>query len=72
MYTIYSKKKIMAKPSAFDKERLAHINNLMAELHDSCNDIYEHLVDRDFKQLTIEVNKLISNLNDIKISIDDE
>ena len=62
----------MPKPSAFDRERLAHINSLMGELHDSCNDIYENLVDRDFKQLTVEVNKLISTLNDIKISIDDE
>ena len=39
----------MKKISAFDSERLIRINILMDGIHDSCNNIYEHLVDGEFR-----------------------
>jgi phage terminase Nu1 subunit (DNA packaging protein) len=62
----------MAKTPAYDKERLAYINQLMEGIHESCNDIYESLVDRDFDSLEVEVNNLMSTLKDIKDSLGDE
>lgn len=52
-----------------DVIRLRHINFLMDELHDSLNDIYESLVDKDIEQLNIELKNLISKLKEIS---DDE
>ena len=39
------------EPSAYDKERIAHINFLMDVINDSASEIYESLVDRDFETL---------------------
>jgi hypothetical protein len=58
--------------SAYEKERLSHINNKMDEMYDHLDSIYELLVDREFDGLDIVVNNLIEELNDIKISITDE
>lgn len=58
----------MGKPSAFDRERLIHINHLMDGFHSSCNEIYEHLVDRDFERLSSEINKLILELKELSAS----
>ena len=44
----------------------------MGGLHDSCDSIYECLVDRDFKELRSIITELTSVLNDIEISIKDE
>lgn len=49
--------------------RLRNINFLMDELHDSLNDIYECLVDREISQMNIHVKKLITKLEDLS---DDE
>lgn len=62
----------MAKPTAYDNERLNYINQLMGGLHDSLNSIYEHLVDRDFESLNKELTKIMSDLKDIKLSIEDD
>lgn len=62
----------MAKLSALENERLTHINYLMEGIHDSCDSIYECLVDRDFKELRSIITELTSVLNDIEISIKDE
>jgi len=62
----------MTKPSAFENERLNHINNLMDNINDSTSDIYEHLVDREFDKLLVCLNDLISQLEDIKNSLQDE
>lgn len=61
-----------AKPSAFEQERLNHINYLMDELHGYTSEVYECLVDRDFDELPRVVNKLISKLNELKTSVEDE
>jgi len=62
----------MTKLSAQDNERLIHINNLMDNIHDSCNSVYECLVDREFKELSAVISGLVSTLNDIDTSVKDE
>ena len=41
----------MNNPSSHEQTRISHINNLMRELHDSNNEIYEGLIDRDFESI---------------------
>ncbi len=62
----------MPKPSAYDRERIAHINYLMDKINDSSNVIYESLVDREFKPLKKELKDLISFLREIESSLEDE
>jgi hypothetical protein len=62
----------MPQTSGFDTERLTHINHLMEEIHGSCNNIYECLVDRDFKELSSVITELIATLNDVETSVKDE
>lgn len=62
----------MTNPSAYDSERLNHINHLMDEINESTNDIYEQLVDREFDSLKVTLGKLISKLRDIQNSVEDE
>ena len=62
----------MTKISAYDLERLNHINHLMNEIHNSADEIYEHLADREFKELKVSLTKLISQLKNIEESIEDD
>ena len=58
--------------SPYDKARLVYINNLMDSLHNSTNEIYESLVDREFDKLKETITELQTMLKDIYISIDNE
>tara|TARA_R110001606_G_C15394071_1_gene651930 strand:+ start:2371 stop:2565 length:195 start_codon:yes stop_codon:yes gene_type:complete len=58
--------------SSYDKARLVYINNLMDSLHNSTNEIYESLVDREFDKLKEIITELQIVLKDIYISIDNE
>ncbi len=58
--------------SSYDKARLVYINNLMDSLHNSTNEIYEGLVDREFDKLKETITELQTMLKDIYISIDNE
>jgi|TARA_B100000780_G_C21026859_1_gene411663 hypothetical protein len=60
------------KASAYDKERLNHINNLMDNIHDCTAEIYESLVDREFEDLKGQIPNLISQLKEIQTSIEDD
>ena len=60
------------EPSAYDKERIAHINHLMYNIHDSTAEIYESLIDRDFPTLKMEIKQLMSSLKDILDSTEDD
>lgn len=60
------------KLSAYEQERLNHINFKMNAIHGLSNDIYEMLVDREFDALKIVLEELIYELKDIQISITDE
>ena len=62
----------MQEPSAYDKERITHINHLMESIHGSTNEIYEALIDRDFVILKKEIKELQGILKDISISIEDD
>ncbi len=62
----------MAKLSAYDAERVKHINHLMKSINDSSDDIYENLVDRDFLETKKSLAKLISQLKSIEESIGDD
>jgi hypothetical protein len=55
----------MSIPSAFDRERLVHINSLMDDIHSSSNEIYESLVDGDIKKLNEDIARLIFILREI-------
>jgi|TARA_R110001592_G_scaffold261660_1_gene526579 hypothetical protein len=58
--------------SAYDKERIAHINFLMDVINDSASEIYESLVDRDFENLKPQLKKLQAFLKEISLSIEDD
>jgi|TARA_Y100000385_G_C12745181_1_gene488503 hypothetical protein len=62
----------MSEPSAVERERINHINSLMADLHDSNNLIYEGLIDRDFDSISSVVDVQIARLVELKNSIKDE
>jgi hypothetical protein len=62
----------MTKLSATDTKRMIHINHLMDGIHDSCDSIYECLVDREFTKLTSIIEGLIHTLNDVSESVNDE
>ncbi len=62
----------MQMQTSYDKERLIHINNLMEKMHNSTNEIYECLVDRDFKTLKVTVSNLQTLLKDISLSVEDD
>lgn len=62
----------MSERSAYDKERIAHINFLMDQIHDSTTEIYESLVDREFPKVKLQVLNLIVILKDINTSIEDD
>ena len=61
----------MAKLTAYDAERVNHINHLMKSINDSSDVIYENLVDRDFIETKKSLTKLISQLKSIEESIED-
>jgi|TARA_B100000768_G_C11253133_1_gene365064 hypothetical protein len=62
----------MPERSAYDKERIAHINFLMDQINDSTTEIYESLVDREFSKVKLQVQTLIIILKDINTSIEDD
>jgi hypothetical protein len=62
----------MNHPSKTEQKRLTHINHLMDTIHDSSNDIYENLVDRDFKGIKSSIKSLIIILKEIQNSVEDE
>jgi hypothetical protein len=62
----------MTEISAYDQERLRHINHLMDSIHEHTGEIYEALVDREFLYLQKVAGKLIAELTDIKKSVENE
>jgi hypothetical protein len=62
----------MPKLTPYQEERLSHINHLTGGLHDSTNQIYEHLVDREYTEVKVEVKGLIKALEGILNSLENE
>ena len=55
-----------------DKKRLQNINFIMADIHDSVNQIYETLVDQEYEETRKTIMILNSKLKTINESINDE
>lgn len=64
--------KAMKKISAYDNERIKHINYLMDTIHEQSSEIYEGMIDRDFEQLNDGLDSMHDIINEIKKSISDE
>lgn len=56
----------------FESKRVQNINFIMNDIHNSSNQIYEHLIDEEFLELKQEINKLIKNLKLVLESVQDE
>jgi|TARA_Y100000361_G_C10989880_1_gene253560 hypothetical protein len=60
------------KTSAVERERLTHINTMMTELHEKNNQIYEHLVDREYEELKSVIKEQIDELKLLLDSLQDD
>ena len=58
--------------SAIEQERLRHINMMMKELHETNNQIYEHLIDREYEDLRSVVKEQIKSLQVLLDSLQDD
>ena len=58
--------------SSLELERLNYINRIMDDIHDSSNQIYEHLVDREYEELKVEINNQIKQLKQLLDSLEDD
>jgi hypothetical protein len=58
--------------SAVERERLLHINIMMKELHERNNQIYEHLVDREYEDLKSVIVEQMDSLKVILDSLEDD
>ncbi len=57
---------------SLENKRIQNINYIMDDIHNSSNNIYENLVDKDFDSLKSEVQTLIKQLKLILESVQDE
>tara|TARA_R110000803_G_scaffold10308_4_gene31686 strand:- start:238 stop:429 length:192 start_codon:yes stop_codon:yes gene_type:complete len=62
----------MSKLSAYERERLKHINSVMLEIHSSADEIYESLVDREIEDLRRSTIELIGQLKDLLSSTEED
>jgi len=62
----------MSTKSNLHHTRIKHINLLMEGIHDSTNEIYESLIDREHNKARKEIKSLIKNLNGVLESLQDE
>ena len=57
---------------ALDEQRVKYINHLMDDIYKQSSDVYESLIDKDFKEAEHNINELISTLNNIKFSFKED
>lgn len=62
----------MNSNTSLEKRRIEHVNNLTNNLHDSCNEIYEALIDHDYEHCKIISKELILTLKDMIDSMEDD
>ena len=60
------------KTSAVERERLHQINIMMNGLHEKNNQIYEHLIDREYEELKSVLKEQIDELKVILDSLQDD
>jgi|TARA_R100001509_G_C4874133_1_gene217928 hypothetical protein len=60
------------KINALEKNRLSHINHLMAEVHAATTNVYESFVDKEYDKAKQHTQSLIKRLKDVIQSLEDE
>ena len=58
--------------TSLEDERIKHVNAITNELHDSCDEIYESLIDHDYNECKEITKKLILRLKSMIESMDDD
>ena len=57
------------KLTAYQRERLKHINYMMDDLYDKLDSLYEEVADEEYTNAVEVIDALIQDLADIKESI---
>tara|TARA_R110000822_G_scaffold2180_14_gene10631 strand:+ start:1158 stop:1340 length:183 start_codon:yes stop_codon:yes gene_type:complete len=57
------------KITAYQRERLTHINYMMDDLYDKLDSLYEEVADEEYTNAVEVIDALIQSLADIKESI---
>lgn len=55
-----------------ESKRVQNVNFIMDDIHNSSNNIYEHLIDEDYPSLKTELVTLIKKLKGLIDSLQDE
>ena len=55
-----------------DKQRLQHVNDIMNDIHESVNMVYESLVDEEYETLRKDLKKTIAILSNLLEAVEDE
>jgi|TARA_R100000951_G_C2602485_1_gene168611 hypothetical protein len=58
--------------TSLEDERIKHVNAITNELHDSCDEIYESLIDHDYTHCKEITKTLILQLKSMIDSMDDD
>lgn len=58
--------------TSLENERIKHVNAITNELHDSCDEIYESLIDHEYTHCKEITKKLILQLKSMIDSMDDD
>ncbi|MCP3698502.1 MAG: hypothetical protein GY920_08115 [Aliivibrio sp.] len=62
----------MKQTTSLENERIKHVNAITNELHDSCDEIYESLIDHDYTHCKEVAKTLILQLKAMIDSMDDD
>jgi len=60
------------KLTGLEKNRIAHINFLMKEIHTSTNNVYESFIDKEYSEAKKHTHTLIKRLKEVINSLEDE
>ena len=60
------------KLSAYEQERIEHINYITNEIHSATNELYESFMDQEYAECKAQTRQLISRCKEILESLDDE
>ena len=60
------------KLSAYEQQRIEHINYITNEIHSSTDELYESFMDKEYVQCKVQTRQLIRRCKEILESLDDE
>lgn len=55
-----------------ERNRISFINATMGVLHDTCNDLYEALIDEDYESINAIIERMEYIVRDIKETLSNE